>query len=213
MDISSISRTEPWSSRSAWWSAPSRLRGSPMPSRSCMTNFRGAASSSCSPRRRTTRPSMPAMCRTGCPRSPAVTEYDVLLRLLAARSVPTLDLRPALRAENATRATYFRTDTHWNFLGALVARNEMVRAIGHPEWAMAIDHVFRGMKTTYGERDLPRILGVRNAPDDQHAVVDVSSYPDADGPTVLIIGDSFINQFFPMIWRNGGRFAFLQYTL
>ena len=147
------------------------------------------------------------------PRSPAVTEYDVLLRLLAARSVPTLDLRPALRAENATRATYFRTDTHWNFLGALVARNEMVRAIGHPEWAMAIDHVFRGMKTTYGERDLPRILGVRNAPDDQHAVVDVSSYPDADGPTVLIIGDSFINQFFPMIWRNGGRFAFLQYAL
>ncbi len=42
------------------------------------------------------------------PRSPAVTEYDVLLRLLAARSVPTLDLRPALRAENAKHATYFR---------------------------------------------------------------------------------------------------------
>ncbi len=70
--------------------------------------------------------------------------------------------------------------------------------------------VFRGTRTTYGERDLPRILGIRNAPDDQHAVVDVSLYPDLGGPTILVVGDSFINMFFPMIWRNGGRFAFLQ---
>jgi len=146
------------------------------------------------------------------PRSPAVTEYDVLLGLLAARGVPALDLRPALRSENALRATYFQTDTHWNFLGALVARNEMVRAIGHPEWSMDVDRVFRGMRTTYGERDLPRLLGIRNAPDNQHAVVDVSSYPDSDDPTVLIAGDSFITMFFPMIWRNGGRPVFLQHT-
>jgi hypothetical protein len=146
------------------------------------------------------------------PRSPALTEYDVMLRLLAARGVPTLDLRPALRAENAVRATYYRTDTHWNLLGALVAHNEIVRAVGHPEWAMDVGRVFRGMRRTYGERDLPRMLGIRNAPEDQDAVVDVSSYPDTGGPTVLIVGDSFTTLLFPVIWRNGGRPVYMERT-
>ncbi len=142
--------------------------------------------------------------------SPAATEYDVLLKMLAARRVPALDLRPALRTENSARATYFQTDTHWNFLGALVARNEIVRAVGHPEWTMDVDRVFRGMRRTYGERDLPRLLGVLNdVPEDQHAVIDVSSYPAAERPTILVIGNSFTGNFFPMIWRNGGRPVFI----
>src|ERR1044071_3868414 len=78
------------------------------------------------------------------PKKPAETEYDVLLRLLAARGVPALDLRPALRAENLRRPTYYKTDTHWNFLGALVARNEIVRAIGHSEWGLDVERVFVG---------------------------------------------------------------------
>ena len=144
---------------------------------------------------------------------PATTEYDVLLRLLATRGVPALDLRPALRAENSARATYFQTDTHWNFLGALVARNEIVRSVGHPEWMMDVNRVFRGMRRTHGERDLPRLLGVlKDVPEDHHAVVDVSSYPNADGPAVLVIGDSFTHMFFPMIWRNGGRPIFMENT-
>ena len=142
---------------------------------------------------------------------PTQTEYDVLLRLLAARGVPALDLRPALRVDNSTRPTYFKTDTHWNFLGALVARNEIVRAVGHPEWMMEVDRVFRGMRRTYGEHDLPRLLGVLNdVPEDQHAVIDVSSYPAAEAPIVLVIGDSFTGNFFPMIWRNGGKPVFIE---
>ena len=139
------------------------------------------------------------------------TEYDLMLRLLAARGVPTLDLRPALRAESSALATYFQTDTHWNFLGALIARNEIARAIGHPDWMMDVGRVFRGMRRTYGERDLPRLLGLRGFPEEQDAVVDVSSYTNADGPNVLVIGDSFTNMFFPAIWRNGGRATFVHH--
>jgi hypothetical protein len=140
---------------------------------------------------------------------PAVTEYDLMLQLLAARSVPALDLRPALQAENAKRATYFQTDTHWNFLGAVIGRNEIVRAIGHPEWALDVDRVFRGFRRSYGH-DLARFLGLPNdIPDDQDAAVDAASYPAADGPDVLVIGDSFTHGFFPPIWRNGGRLVFM----
>ena len=142
---------------------------------------------------------------------PRQTEYDVLLKLLAARGVPALDLRPALRAENSMHGTYFKTDTHWNFLGALVARNEIVSAVGRPEWTMDVNRVFRGMRRTYGESDLPRLLGVLNdVPEDQHAVIDVSSYPAAEAPIVLVLGDSFTGNFFPMIWRNGGKPVFIE---
>jgi alginate O-acetyltransferase complex protein AlgJ len=141
---------------------------------------------------------------------PAVAEYDVLLQLLAARGVPALDLRPALQTENSARATYFRTDTHWNFLGAVIARNEIVRAVGHPEWMLDISRIFRGFRRTYGS-DLPRLLGVSNhIAEDQDAEIDVSSYPNSEGPRVLVIGDSFTSQFFPMIWRNGGQPFFME---
>jgi alginate O-acetyltransferase complex protein AlgJ len=141
---------------------------------------------------------------------PAITEYDVILQMLTARNVPAIDLRPALQAENAKRATYFQTDTHWNFLGAVVGRNEIVRAIGHPEWALDVDRVFRGFRRVYG-RDLARFLGLPNdIPDDQDAAVDAALYPLADGPDILVIGDSFTYDFFPSIWRNGGKLTVIE---
>jgi hypothetical protein len=141
---------------------------------------------------------------------PAFTEYDVLLRLLAARGVPALDLRPALQAENSARATYFKTDTHWNLLGAVIARNEIVRAVGHPEWAIDVSRVFGGFRRSYG-LDLPRLLGVPNhIAEDQDAAIDVSSYPSAEEPIILVIGDSFTGNFFPKIWRNGGKLVFME---
>src|SRR5205807_6584257 len=100
---------------------------------------------------------------------------------------------------------YFKTDTHWNFLGAVIARNEIVRAIAHPEWALEIERIFVGMRRIYGMGDLARLLGLPNdVPEDQYTVIDVSSYPNAEGPIVLLLGDSFTIKFLPMIWRNGG---------
>lgn len=142
---------------------------------------------------------------------PRETEHDLILRLLAARGVPTLDLRIALQAENSQRETYFQTDTHWNFLGAVIARNEMVRAVGHPEWALDVTRVFRGYRVLYGRGDLARTLGAPSIiPERQDAIVDVSSYRTADGPPVVLIGDSFVTKFFPSIWRNGGKPIFIE---
>src|SRR5205085_3245177 len=66
---------------------------------------------------------------------PAVTEYDLMMRALAARGVAAVDLRTALIAA-ASGPTYRRTDTHWNKLGALVAYNAVVRAAGRDDRAI-----------------------------------------------------------------------------
>jgi alginate O-acetyltransferase complex protein AlgJ len=134
-------------------------------------------------------------------RAPASTEYDLMLKMLEARGIAYLDLRPALRSDPPK---YERTGTHWNLLGAAVARNEIVRALGHPEWETDIDKIFKGFHPVPGS-DLARFLGVPFVFQEQYANVDVSSYPRGAGPTVLVLGDSFITDFFPTIWANGGR--------
>ena len=52
---------------------------------------------------------------------PAMSEYDLMMKALAARGVAATDLRPPLLAANSIHPTYRRTDTHWNRYGALVA--------------------------------------------------------------------------------------------
>ena len=73
---------------------------------------------------------------------PAVSEYDLMMRALAARGVAAVDLRPPLLAANAVNPAYRRTDTHWNKLGALVAYNAVVERaararLGHRSGARA----------------------------------------------------------------------------
>jgi hypothetical protein len=139
-------------------------------------------------------------------RTPASTEYDLVLKMLEARGIAHLDLRPALRSDPPK---YDRTGTHWNLLGAAIARNEIVRALGHPEWETDIDKIFKGFRPGPGS-ELARFLGVPFAFQDQYALVDISSYPRGSGPTVLVIGDSFIGDYFPLIWANGGRIEVMQ---
>jgi alginate O-acetyltransferase complex protein AlgJ len=137
------------------------------------------------------------------PRSPSFTEYDLALEMFASRGVPAVDLRPAMQPRDS-QPRYYRTDTHWNALGAAIARNEIVRFLGLPEWELDIDRVFRGFRPVAG-LDLARFLGISFAIQDQWADIDISSYPRGEGPTVLAIGDSFVDVYFPKVWANGGR--------
>jgi hypothetical protein len=139
------------------------------------------------------------------------TEYDIISELVVARGVPSLDLRPALLAANSAHPVYRRTDTHWNGLGALVSRNEIVAAVGHPEWRIDIARVFRGFHPVSGG-DLARFLGVHLDVTEQEPQIDLSDYRQPGTPVVLVIGDSFTQNYFPGIWVNGSRFIWMYHA-
>ena len=82
---------------------------------------------------------------------PSLTEYDIVLQLMSERGIPSVDLRPVLERENSRRPTYYHTDTHWNLLGALVARNEILRQVGHPEWMIDVQEVYHGTRAVGGD--------------------------------------------------------------
>jgi hypothetical protein len=147
---------------------------------------------------------------------PAVTEYDVMLRALAARGVAAVDLRSPLMAANSIHPTYRRTDTHWNKFGALIAYNAVVEALHQPDWTIDPDRVLRGFEAAPGG-DLARLLAVSTGVTDEDARIDLSFYgprpfrvapidtqnesggdliaTGRDGPTVVVIGDSFTRGF------------------
>lgn len=167
--------------------------------------------------------------------SPAVSEYDLMIKALAARGVAAVDLRPPLLAANAIHPTYRRTDTHWNRLGAMVAYNRVVEALHQPGWTIDAARVLRGFETVPGG-DLARLLAVSASVTDEDAVIDLSPYrPTAltprpidtqfesggdlietgrAGPTVLVIGDSFTRGFWQEYFGlHAGKYIWIHHEL
>jgi alginate O-acetyltransferase complex protein AlgJ len=61
---------------------------------------------------------------------PAPTPYDRLVASSARHSGLTLlDLRPALRAAKSTARVYYQTDSHWNYNGAVIGYDAIMRAV------------------------------------------------------------------------------------
>jgi hypothetical protein len=166
--------------------------------------------------------------------TPAVTEYDLAMRALAARGVTAVDLRPPLMA-SAAGPTYRRTDTHWNKLGALLAYNAVVQAAGRHEWAIDPARVLRGFERTEGG-DLARLLAISADVSDDDAVIDLGAYGPAPppasaiatqfesggdlvetgraGPTVVVIGDSFTRGFWQDYFAlHAGRYVWMHHEL
>jgi alginate O-acetyltransferase complex protein AlgJ len=166
-------------------------------------------------------------------KSPAETEYDLMMKALAARNVHALDLRPALLAASSRYATYRRTDTHWNRLGALVAYNAVVEALGRRDWTIDPARVLKSFETVEGG-DLARLLAVSTDVTDEEATIDLSAYgpkpPDPvpvatqfedggdlietgrDGPTVVVIGDSFTRVFWQDYFAlHVGRYVWMHH--
>lgn len=163
---------------------------------------------------------------------PAVSEYDLMMAALASRGVPAVDLRVPLLAANSAHPTYRRTDTHWNKLGALVAYNAVVNGID-PDWAIEPERVLRGFEPAPGG-DLARLLAVAADVDDEDAIIDLSPYglravevspvdtqfesggmlieTGRSGPTVLVIGDSFTQEFWQDYFAlHAGRYLWIHH--
>ena len=142
------------------------------------------------------------------------TEYEVLFAELAKTRVHTVDLRAVLREAAQDTPVYYKTDSHWNMLGALIAYNALVMAAGQANWR--IDPVTALQPNPLGfSGDLARYLGLHNylteldwrlavgdPPKNETILNDRTTFPTRvfdyhhDGPVVLIIGDSFSNRLF-----------------
>jgi len=93
------------------------------------------------------------------------TKSDQFYAYMKAHStVEVLDLRPMLSAAKKTTPVYLKTDTHWNELGAFLASEELVRALGEhqlPELApLSLDSFDLTHRLTAGG-DLVNIRGIR----------------------------------------------------
>ncbi len=149
------------------------------------------------------------------------TEYDLLLASLAAKGVPAVDLRPAVKKARTEGPVFYMHDTHWTFRGALAAYNAIAEADSHPEWRIEPGLALGPMNLRKGG-DLARMLGVGDAVSEyaedltlpQGKKVLHSSDPFGDftetsekaGPTILILGDSFTGGYLPaMILQHAHR--------
>lgn len=167
--------------------------------------------------------------------APPVTEYDLMMRALAARGVTAVDLRVPLLAANATAPAYRRTDTHWNRFGALTAYNAVVRAAGKSDWVIDPARVLKRFERIEGG-DLARLLAVSDHVTDEDAVIDLSPYGPAPPPavpfatqyesggdlvetgraaaTVMVIGDSFTRGFWQDYFAmHAGRYIWMHHEL
>jgi len=157
------------------------------------------------------------------------TEYDLLLAKLAAKGVPTVDLRPVVKSARAGGPVFYRHDTHWTFRGALAAYNAIVEADSHPEWRIEPSSALGPMTLRKGG-DLARMLGVGDAvseyaedltlPQGKKALKssdpfgDFTETSEKAGPTILILGDSFTGGYFPpMLLQHASRVIWMNHLL
>jgi alginate O-acetyltransferase complex protein AlgJ len=157
------------------------------------------------------------------------TEYDLLLEELRGYGVKTVDLRPvlsALRAEG--KEAYLLYDAHWTPRGALAGFNAVVEADGRPEWRLDPVAVMGPPEERKGG-DVARILGVQDDVSEKAEPlkltlqgtdqnISAGIMPDhivdtgKPGPTIMVIGDSFTQGYFPlMLSQHGGRAVWIHH--
>jgi alginate O-acetyltransferase complex protein AlgJ len=151
------------------------------------------------------------------------TEYDLLLEELEGYGVKTVDLRPVLKALGAQgEEAYLLYDAHWTPRGALAGFNAVVEADRRPEWRLDPATVMGPLEERKGG-DVARILGVQDDVSEEakplrltvqgtDETLSAGIMPDhivdtgRPGPTIMVIGDSFTQGYFPlMLSQHAGR--------
>lgn len=171
-------------------------------------------------------------------REPGVSAFDQLADYLNAHSdVEFLDLRPALRAAKARHRVYYRTDTHWNSMGAFVAYREIMNRISpwFPELEPdPLDHYRIDYREEPGG-DLARFMKLEETlreevvhltPRQPGAVVSglttqdrgkdvafrevvVTECPQGEIPRAVILRDSYADALMPFLSRRFQRTAYV----
>jgi hypothetical protein len=153
------------------------------------------------------------------------TEYDLLLEGLAARGVRAVDLRSAVEAARSGGPVFYMHDSHWTARGALAAFNAIVEADGRPEWRFDPGSALGQPEVREGG-DLARMLGedasetiedltlpaARTELLTADPVSDFVSATERPGPTIMVFGDSFTQDYFArMALERAGRVVWLEH--
>src|SRR5271154_5082445 len=152
------------------------------------------------------------------------TEYDLLIDGLAAHGVRAVDLRPALKAARPEGSVFYMHDSHWTARGALAAFNAIVEADGRPDWRLGTRFAV-GPPEAHEGGDLARMLGedatetvedltlpaARTELLTADPVSDFVGTLDRPGPTIMVLGDSFTQDYFArMALQRAGRVVWLE---
>ncbi|MEY2954094.1 MAG: hypothetical protein RLZZ401_2181 [Pseudomonadota bacterium] len=137
--------------------------------------------------------------------------YAQALQALRDKGVPTVDvLAPlALAARDTRQPVYYRTDTHWNMLGARVAAQAVAQAVKTMPLELPDTRFVTESSSPQAPRpgDLLRLMGLlqvpnfwRPQPDEEAATVTRQTSADvatggllgnAAGPPVVLVGTSY----------------------
>jgi alginate O-acetyltransferase complex protein AlgJ len=153
------------------------------------------------------------------------TEYDLMLDELAAHGVRAVDLRPALKAARSGGPVFYMHDSHWTARGALAAFNAVAEADGRTDWRLDPGSALGPPQAREGG-DLARMLGedatetvedltlpaARTQLLTADPVSDFVGTLDRPGPTIMVFGDSFTQDYFArMLMQRAGRVVWLEY--
>ncbi|MCE9645709.1 MAG: hypothetical protein K8S20_06890 [Chloroflexi bacterium] len=139
------------------------------------------------------------------------SRLDNLLAYLQSNNIPVLDLRPALRAANKERDVFYKTDTHWNGYGALVAYMAIINDLQplFPELEPYPPSDLEYITTGPDVREIPSMMTLSTIkelslmyapaesfvqtlhPGDFRSYDQASWIPGSDLPTLLMFHDSF----------------------
>src|SRR5262249_49463266 len=140
--------------------------------------------------------------------------------------VTMVDLRPVLSAQRAYGASYYLHDSHWTPRGAVAAFNAIAAAVGHPAWTLDPKVVLGPEATLTGgalarmlgaprdvtERVEPLVLAVGKRREISNRPLVYEVTPESANTSLMIIGDSFTEAYFPMmIAANGARGIWLHH--
>jgi hypothetical protein len=149
------------------------------------------------------------------------SELSYALRSLEAQRILAVDLRNVLRKARSDGPVYRPTDTHWNFRGALLALNEILRASGMSGTQFELRESTEFVANSKAG-DLARFLGVQDfltepsyramfsdnvqskdasialsSPDAPNVpgLPDVATETSTKGPRILVLGDSYTRDY------------------
>ncbi len=165
----------------------------------------------------------------------SVSRTDQFMAYMGANSqTPIVDLRRPLRQARTSQQVYYRTDSHWNDLGAYYAYAAIMDQLSRDDPGLTphpLSDFGIQVKSTGGDTDLPPLMGYLSIPEDDpfleprfafYGNGSVTTLPDGEPmrlttnqqsnlPRLLVFGDSFYFGLEPYLKTHFSRMVEMPY--